>query len=123
MNDNLLQFELNLDRALSSRTFIKFDSIAGRATPVFMFVIFLWPLSFRAELIFQNSSQSTILPSGLGIMGLKVKPCASTLKGFLGSRFGCQQLWARYLEEGSISTKIGSGRDRDRDGHPDFLTN
>ena len=33
------------------------------------------------------------------------------------------QLWARYLEGGSISTKIGSGRDRDRDGHPDFLTN
>ena len=24
---------------------------------------------------------------------------------------------------GSISTKIGSGRDRDRDGHPDFFTN
>ena len=33
------------------------------------------------------------------------------------------QLWARYLEGDNISTKIGSGRDRDRGGLPDFLKN
>ena len=33
------------------------------------------------------------------------------------------QLWARYLKEDNISTKIGSGRDRDWGGLPDFLTN
>ena len=31
--------------------------------------------------------------------------------------------WARYLEGDNILTKIGSGQDRDRNGHPDFLTN
>ena len=33
------------------------------------------------------------------------------------------QLWARYLEGDKIPTKIGSGRDRDRGGLLDFLTN
>ena len=33
------------------------------------------------------------------------------------------QIWARYLEGDNISTKIGSGRDRDRGGLPDFLKN
>ena len=33
------------------------------------------------------------------------------------------QAWARYLEGDNISTKIGLGRDRDRGGLPDFLTN
>ena len=35
---------------------------------------------------------------------------------------GIDQLWARYLEGDNISTKIGTGRDRDRDGLP-TLTN
>ena len=34
-----------------------------------------------------------------------------------------EQLWARYLEGDNISTKIGSGRDKDRGGLPDFLKN
>ena len=29
------------------------------------------------------------------------------------------QPWARYLDK----NRVGSGRDRDRNGHPDFLTN
>ena len=33
------------------------------------------------------------------------------------------QLWARYLEGDNISTKIESGRDRDRGGLLDFLKN
>ena len=33
------------------------------------------------------------------------------------------QVCARYLEGDNISTKIGSGRDRDRGGLPDFLKN
>ena len=33
------------------------------------------------------------------------------------------QLWARYLKGDNISTKIRSGRDQDRNGHPGFLTN
>ena len=31
------------------------------------------------------------------------------------------QVWVRYLEGGSILTKIGLGGDWERDGHPDFL--
>ena len=30
-----------------------------------------------------------------------------------------QQLWVRYLDK----NRVGSGRDRDRDSHPDLLTN
>ena len=36
---------------------------------------------------------------------------------------GGWQIWARYLEGDNISTKIGSGQDRDRGGLPDFWTN
>ena len=32
--------------------------------------------------------------------------------------FSLKQIWARYLEGDNISTKIGSGRDRDRGGLP-----
>ena len=35
------------------------------------------------------------------------------------------QEWARYLKGGTFfdQNRVGSGRDRVRDGHPDFLTN